>query len=168
MDDPTGGTSFQRIQHVLNTLKTFPTGTMIFLAAHAAPARAVLDFLRETISAWTTCNDVAFLVKSDQIGLTHGSFGRESMKGQKKLAQRNGSPTTRIAILEKRCRALSKACERLRVENEHLKQERDGYRKAVVALMVEPFEFDKKALLAHVDKQQPLEDLLAELEAHTS
>jgi hypothetical protein len=33
---------------------------------------------------------------------------------------------------------------------------------------VEPFEFDKKALLAQVGKQQPIEDLLAELEVNLS
>jgi hypothetical protein len=52
----------------------------------------------------------------------------------------------------------------LRVENAQLQQNRDDYRKAVIAMMAEPFEFDKKALLAQAGKQQPLEELLAELE----
>ena len=43
------------------------------------------------------------------------------------------------------CRALTKERERLRIENAQLQQERDDYRKAVVAMMEEPFEFDKRA-----------------------
>jgi regulator of replication initiation timing len=89
-------------------------------------------------------------------------------ESQKKLAQRNGSAPSRIETLEKRCRALTKERQCLRLENAQLRQERDDFRKAVMALMVEPFEFDKKALLAQVGKQQPLEELLAELEANAS
>ncbi len=90
------------------------------------------------------------------------------MKGQKKLAERNGSAANGKALLEKRCRTLVKERSRLRAEVAELREERDAYRKAVIALMAEPVDFDKKELLAQARNQQPFKEFLAELESEMS
>ncbi len=90
------------------------------------------------------------------------------MKSDKKPAMRNTSATSPVAMLEKRCQALRKERQRLRLENAELRKERDEYRKAVIALMAEPVEINKKALLAQVGQLPPLEEFLAELECEVS